>query len=83
MGVVTLIIDNKEVKASEGMTVLEAARSAGIKIPTLCHHEKLQPYTACRICLVEVESRGRVNLDTACSRPTREPGGKNKDRADN
>ena len=72
MGVVTLIIDNKEVKASEGMTVLEAARSAGIKIPTLCHHEKLQPYTACRICLVEVESRGRVNLDTACSRPVQE-----------
>lgn len=66
---VTLTIDNKQVKAEEGMTVLEAARMAGINIPTLCHHEKLKPYTACRICMVEVENRGRTNLDTACSRP--------------
>ncbi len=66
---VTLTIDNKEVKAEEGMTVLEAARSAGIDIPTLCHYEKLKPYTACRICMVEIEARGRTNLDTACSRP--------------
>ncbi|MDO9534672.1 MAG: 2Fe-2S iron-sulfur cluster-binding protein [Bacillota bacterium] len=72
MGVVTLTIDNKEVKAKEEMTVLEAAQSAGIDIPTLCHHEKLEPYTACRLCMVEVESRGRVKLDTACSSPVKE-----------
>ncbi len=66
---VTLTIDNKEVKAEEGMTVLEAARSAGIDIPTLCHYEKLKPYTACRICMVEIEAGGRINLDTACSYP--------------
>jgi NADH dehydrogenase/NADH:ubiquinone oxidoreductase subunit G len=72
MGVVTLTIDNKEVIAEEGMTVLEAAQSAGISIPTLCHHEKLQIYTACRLCMVEVESRGRVKLDTACSSPVKE-----------
>ena len=69
MAVVTLTIDNKEVKAEEGMTILEAARSVGIDIPTLCYHEKLKPYTACRICMVEIETRGRINLDTACSRP--------------
>jgi NADH dehydrogenase/NADH:ubiquinone oxidoreductase subunit G len=69
MGVVTLTIDDKEVKAEKGMTVLEAAQSAGIYIPTLCHHEKLQTYTACRICIVEIESRGRVRLDTSCSHP--------------
>ena len=69
MSEVTLTIDNKEVKAEAGMTVLQAARRAGIYIPTLCHHEKLKPYTACRICLVEIEARGRTNLDTACSRP--------------
>ncbi|MFC2070553.1 2Fe-2S iron-sulfur cluster-binding protein [Chloroflexota bacterium] len=69
MSEVTLTIDNMEVKAEEGMTVLEAARSAGIEIPTLCYHEKLKPYTACRLCMVEIEARGRVNLDTACSRP--------------
>ncbi len=69
MSEVTLNIDNKEVKAEEGMTVLEAARNAGINIPTLCHHEGLKPYTACRICVVEIEAKGRTNIDTACSRP--------------
>ncbi|HHU76275.1 MAG TPA: 2Fe-2S iron-sulfur cluster binding domain-containing protein [Firmicutes bacterium] len=72
MGVVNLTIDDLEVKAEEGMTVLEAAQSVGIDIPTLCHHDKLQTYTACRICMVEVEARGRIKLDTACSSPVRE-----------
>jgi NADH dehydrogenase/NADH:ubiquinone oxidoreductase subunit G len=70
MATVTLTIDNKPVNAEEGMTVLEAAKKAGIKIPTLCHHDALKPYTACRICMVEItDSRGRTNLDTACSAP--------------
>ncbi len=72
MSLVTLTIDNKEVKAEEGMTVLEAARGAGIDIPTLCHHDKLKPYTVCRICTVEIEARGRTSLDTACSCPVAE-----------
>jgi bidirectional [NiFe] hydrogenase diaphorase subunit len=69
MSEVTLTIDNKTVKAREGMTIFEAAKGAGINIPTLCHHENLKPYTACRICMVEIEERGRTNIDTACSRP--------------
>ncbi|MBI2850865.1 MAG: (2Fe-2S)-binding protein [Chloroflexi bacterium] len=69
MSEIILTIDNKQVKAEAGMTVLEAARKAGIYIPTLCYFEKLKPYTACRICMVEIEARGRVSLDTACSRP--------------
>ncbi|MBI5525066.1 MAG: (2Fe-2S)-binding protein [Deltaproteobacteria bacterium] len=72
MGIVTLTIDNREVKAEEGMTVLEAARGAGIEIPTLCWHEKLKPYTVCRICVVDVDARGWTSLDTACSRPVKE-----------
>ena len=48
-------IDGEEVKAAEGMTILEAAQSAGISIPTLCHHEKLEPFGACRLCIVEVQ----------------------------
>lgn len=68
MSLIILTIDGKEVKAEPGMTVVEAALGAGIDIPTLCHHEKLTPYTACRICMVEIESKGRVSLDTACSR---------------
>lgn len=66
---VVLQIDGKEVKATEGMTVLEAAQSVGISIPTLCHYEKMEPYGGCRICTVEVESRGRTNLVAACLYP--------------
>lgn len=69
MSEITLTIDNKTVKAREGMTIFEAAKNAGINIPTLCHHEKLKPYTACRICTVEIEERGRITLDTGCSCP--------------
>ena len=69
MSEILLQIDEREVKAREGMTILEAAQSTGIFIPTLCHHEKLEPYGACRICTVEVEARGRTNLVAACLYP--------------
>ena len=52
---ITLQIDGKQVTASEGQTVLDAAREAGIDIPTLCFHEELLPYGGCRLCLVEAE----------------------------
>jgi bidirectional [NiFe] hydrogenase diaphorase subunit len=66
MSEILLQIDGKQVKASEGMTILEAAQNAGIVIPTLCHHEKLEPYGACRICTVEVEVGGRTRLVVSC-----------------
>ena len=44
MSKILLKIDGKEVEAKEGMTILEAARSVGTFIPTLCHHEELEPY---------------------------------------
>ena len=69
MSEILLQIDGKEVKASEGMTIYEAAKNAGIPIPTLCHHEKLAPYGACRICTVEVEAAGRTRLVAACVYP--------------
>jgi bidirectional [NiFe] hydrogenase diaphorase subunit len=69
MSEILLQIDGVEVKAKEGLTILEAAQSAGIYIPTLCHHEKLQPYGACRICTVEAEAGGRTNLVAACVSP--------------
>jgi bidirectional [NiFe] hydrogenase diaphorase subunit len=69
MSEVLLKIDGKEVKATEGMTILEAAQSAGIVIPTLCYHEKLEPYGGCRICTVEVETRGRTQLVASCLYP--------------
>jgi bidirectional [NiFe] hydrogenase diaphorase subunit len=69
MSEILLQIDGKEVKAKAGMTVLEAARSAGINIPTLCYHEKLEPYGGCRLCVVEVESRGSTRLVVSCVYP--------------
>ncbi len=68
---IRLTIDQKEVQAREGATILEAAAQAGIRIPTLCYHEKLLPFGACRICVVEVEQmRGR--LTPSCSTPVTE-----------
>src|SRR3989337_1080158 len=69
MSEILLQIDGKEIRAKEGMTLLEAARSAGILIPTLCHHEKLEPYGGCRLCMVEVELRGRKNYVLSCLYP--------------
>jgi NADH dehydrogenase/NADH:ubiquinone oxidoreductase subunit G len=69
MSEILLQIDGKEVQATQGMTILDAARSAGIFIPTLCHHEKLDPYGACRICVVEAEAGGRVSLVASCLYP--------------
>jgi bidirectional [NiFe] hydrogenase diaphorase subunit len=69
MSEILLQIDGREVEARKGMTLLEAAQSAGIFIPTLCHHEKLEPYGGCRICTVEVEARGRKNFVVACLYP--------------
>ena len=66
MSEIVLQIDGREVKAREGMTILEAAQGAGIFIPTLCHHEKLEPYGACRICIVEVEVGGWTRLVVSC-----------------
>lgn len=69
---VSLTINDREIKAKEGMTILEAARDAGIYIPTLCYHEKLAPYGACRICSVEVTKGERTQLVTSCVRKVEE-----------
>ena len=66
MSEILLQIDGKEVKAREGMTVLAAAQSAGVYIPTLCYHEKLAPFGGCRICMVEVEAGGWTRLVVSC-----------------
>jgi len=69
MSEVTLQIDGKEVSAKEGTTLLEAAEKLGIVIPTLCHHEKLEPYGGCRLCTVEITLRGGTKLVAACLYP--------------
>ncbi len=60
-------IDGKELEVPEGTTVLNAARQAGVDIPTLCDHPALEPYGGCRLCLVEVE--GARTLQPACTMP--------------
>lgn len=65
----SLNIDGRDVAASDDMTILEVAQSVGISIPTVCHHEKLEPFGGCRLCTVEAESGGRVNLVAACIYP--------------
>jgi NADH dehydrogenase/NADH:ubiquinone oxidoreductase subunit G len=66
MNDILIHIDGKAVMAKEGMIILEAARSAGIFIPSLCYHEKLIPYGGCRLCMVELESGGRTKLVVSC-----------------
>ena len=66
MSEIHMMIDGKQVKAAEGMTILEAARGAGIPIPTLCHHEQLAPFGGCRLCIVEMEAQGRTSLVASC-----------------
>lgn len=62
----TLTIDDTEVKVGEGDTILDACRSKGTDVPTLCYGETIDPVNACRVCVVEVENN-RV-LVPACSR---------------
>jgi NADH dehydrogenase/NADH:ubiquinone oxidoreductase subunit G len=64
-----IIIDGMEVSADKGQTVLDVARREGIWIPTLCHHEGLEPYAACRLCLVEIDYGGRQTLTASCALP--------------
>jgi len=67
LDIVKLTINGQEITADKGMTVLEAAQSAGIYIPKLCYDPDLKPYGACRLCVVEIENiRG---LPTACTTP--------------
>ncbi len=72
MSEITLKINGKKVKAEEGMTVLEAAKSVDIEIPTLCYREELKPYGACRLCTVEITSAGATRLVASCQYPVEE-----------
>jgi len=67
MSLVNLTIDGIQVEVEPGTTVLEAARMAGVKIPTLCYLEEINEVGACRICLVEVE--GARTLQASCVTP--------------
>ncbi len=65
MSNVTLTINDMEVTVPEGTTILEAAKKAGVRIPTLCYHEDQTVKANCRICIVEIE--GGKKYYTACN----------------
>jgi len=69
---VTLTIDGKKYTAERGRTVLQVATDNGIRIPTLCHNEAIEPYGACRLCVVEVTRGSRTRIVTSCLYPVEE-----------
>ncbi len=78
--VIQVTIDGRSLHAAPETTILTLARSAGIAIPTLCHHEGLPPEGGCRLCLVEILAPGAGTepgpgrLVAACLYPLRESG---------
>ncbi len=70
---VKLTIDGQELQAEEGAMILDVAKDHNIYIPTLCAHESVTPYGACRLCLVEIKTRsGRERMVTSCLYPVEE-----------
>ncbi|ADD66823.1 NADH:ubiquinone oxidoreductase, subunit G, iron- sulfur binding protein [Denitrovibrio acetiphilus DSM 12809] len=63
----TVKINGKEVEVPAGTTILDAAKEAGVHIPVLCHDSRLNPFGACRVCLVE--QVGMPKLQAACTTP--------------
>lgn len=62
---IALTIDGQPVQVAPGTTILEAARQAGVDIPTICYHPSLTPNAVCRLCTVEVQ--GARTLQPACA----------------
>jgi len=67
MAMVTLTIDGKQVTVPEGTPIIEAARTVGIDIPSLCYLKDINVIGSCRVCVVEVE-RAKT-LQAACVTP--------------
>ncbi|MEW6002531.1 MAG: 2Fe-2S iron-sulfur cluster-binding protein, partial [Nitrospirota bacterium] len=69
MKTISIKIDDKNIEAQKGATILETALAHKIFIPHLCHHPDLKPAGSCRICLVELE---KSRLVTSCRTPVEE-----------
>ncbi len=68
---IKLTVNGVEIVAARDSYLLSAVEKAGFKVPTLCHHKDLVPGGNCRLCVCEVEVRGRKRLVTACNYPVR------------
>lgn len=72
MAEVTYTINGEEFRAEHDATLLAELRKHGFEVPSLCYHEELTPYGACRLCLVEVKKGKRTKLTTSCNYPVRQ-----------
>jgi len=66
---VSITIDGRTAEVPREVTILDAARQMGISIPTLCHYRGLKPYSACRVCLVEVQTPRGAQYVPSCRHP--------------
>ena len=70
---IKMTIDNHPIQVREDRTILEACREHGFPIPTLCYHPALEPYGACRLCIVEIAQPSRPSrLTASCTYPCEE-----------
>jgi len=69
---VNIVINGKKVQIDKGNTLMQAAKKMGIHIPSLCYHEKIKPHGACRLCIVEIERKGRSKIVASCAFPAEE-----------
>ena len=69
---ISLRINNLDVKAEEGWTILETCHFYGLEIPTLCYKEGLSPWGGCRLCLVEIGEAPNTKLVSSCTYPAEE-----------
>ena len=67
---IRLKIDGINVEVEAGKMILDAAETAGVKIPTLCHDRRLVPFGACRLCVVQQKEKKELQL--ACFTPARD-----------
>ncbi|MFH2130616.1 MAG: 2Fe-2S iron-sulfur cluster-binding protein [bacterium] len=63
---ITITINGREIPAEPGTTILRAAQSANIYIPTLCDNDELHPYGSCRLCMVEIAQKNRTRMVASC-----------------
>jgi NADH dehydrogenase/NADH:ubiquinone oxidoreductase subunit G len=66
---VRITVQGREHEANEGESLLMALRRHGYRVPSLCHHDAVTPYGACRLCLVEVQRGRKRKLTTSCNCP--------------
>ena len=67
-----ITLNGIKVQVEKNWTLLDVAKFYGVKIPTLCYHEGLSPYGACRLCIVEIGERNKTKLVVSCLYPVQD-----------